>query len=258
MRHVTDSERRHRLARRHALAAGHRVSSAEEATQALTVLHATEAPSVYLSLWARVDGLAVEDVDRALYEDRTLVKQLAMRRTLFVFPRDLLPAAWGSASARVAAAHRLRLAKDVERGGLAEDGAAWVDAAERAVLARLADGLERPATRLREEVPALAGRIEIAPGKSYGGSAPIAPRVLTQLGAEAKIVRGHNGGHWRTARPQWTTTAAWLGEVPEPAPAQGGVRRAGPALARDVRPWHRGGPGLVAGLDEGGRPRRAR
>ncbi|WP_104105770.1 winged helix DNA-binding domain-containing protein [Nocardioides sp. 616] len=242
MRHVTDSERRRRLARRHALAPGHRVKSAEAATRAMTVLHATESPSVYLSLWARVDGLRVEDVDRALYQDRTLVKQLAMRRTLFVFPRDLLPAAWGSASARVAAAHRVRLGKDAELGGLTEDGAAWVDAAERATLAHLADGVERSAQRLRAEVPALAGRIEMSPGTSYGGNNPIAPRLLTQLGVEAKIVRGHNGGHWRTARPQWTTMAAWLGEVPEPATEREGY-------AELVRRWLATfGPGTEADL----------
>ena len=93
MRHVTDPERRVRLGRRHALAPGHRAPDPVAATRAMTVLHATEAPSVYLSLWARVDGLTVDTVDRALYDERSLVKQLAMRRTLFVFPRYLLPAA---------------------------------------------------------------------------------------------------------------------------------------------------------------------
>jgi hypothetical protein len=249
MRQVSDGERRHRLARRHALAPGHRADGPESATRAMTVLHATEAPSVYLSLWARVDGVTVADVDRALYDERTLVKQLAMRRTLFVFPRDLLPAAWGSASARVAAAHRVRLAKDVELGGLAADGAAWVDVAEEATLAHLASGIERSAQQLRGEVPELAGRIEMSPGKSYGGNYPIAPRVLTQLGVEAKIVRGRNGGHWRTARPQWTATATWLcrdgGEVPEPAKEREGyaelVRRwlatFGPGTEADIVWW---------------------
>ena len=108
----------------------------------MTVLHATEPATVYLSLHARVDDLTVADVDRAFYEERSLVKQLAMRRTVFVFPRDLLPAAWGSACARVAPQIRSRLAKDVESGGIAEDGAAWVDRACAAVLARLADGSE--------------------------------------------------------------------------------------------------------------------
>ena len=100
MRHITDDERRARFAVRHAIAPEHRVADPEAATRAMTVLHATEPPTVYLSVACRVDGLAVADVDTALFEDRTLVRQLAMRRTLFVFPRDLLPAAWGSAAAR--------------------------------------------------------------------------------------------------------------------------------------------------------------
>ncbi|MEP9361737.1 winged helix DNA-binding domain-containing protein [Nocardioides sp. CN2-186] len=242
MRRVTDVERRHRLGRRHALAPGHRAADPEAATRAMTVLHATEAPSVYLSVWARVDGLSVADVDRALYDDRSLVKQLAMRRTLFVFPRDLLPAAWGSASARVATALRTRLAKEVVAAGLADDGDAWIEDAEAATLTRLAEGTELSAQELREAVPELAGRLEMSPGKSYGANVPIAPRVLTQLGVEGRIVRGRNGGHWRTARPQWTLMSSWLGEVPEAAKDREGY-------AELVRRWLTTfGPGTEADL----------
>lgn len=245
MRQVTDVERRHRLARRHALAPGHRAADPEAATRAMTVLHATEAPSVYLSLWARVDGVSVADVDRALYEDRTLVKQLAMRRTLFVFPRDLLPAAWGSASARVATALRTRFAKEVELAGLTTDGAAWLVAAEEAALARLADGSELSAQRLREEVPELGGRLDVGKGK-YATTVSVAPRVLTQMGVEGRIVRASNAGHWRTARPQWTAMETWLGgDVPEPAKEREGyaelVRRwlvtFGPGTEADIVWW---------------------
>ncbi|CAI9418552.1 winged helix DNA-binding domain-containing protein [Nocardioides sp. T2.26MG-1] len=244
MRVVSDTERRARLGRRHALAPGHRATDPEAATRAMTVLHATEAPTVYLSLWARVDGVTVADVDRALYADRTLVKQLAMRRTLFVFPRDLLPAAWGSASARVAATHRSQLAKVVEQAGLASDGRAWLDAAERATLAHLAGDVERSAQQLREEVPELAGRLDIGKGK-YAANVSVAPRVLTQLAVEAKIVRGSNAGHWRTARPQWTAMETWLGEVPVPAKEREGyaelVRRwlatFGPGTEADIVWW---------------------
>ena len=136
MRHITDGERRTRLATRHAVAPAARVADPVAATRAMTVLHSTEPATVYLSLQARVDGLTVADVDRALYDDRSLVKQLAMRRTLFVFPRDLLPAAWGSASTRVAAQLEARLAKELEAAGHA-DGAA--------VLARGAVGRARGA-----------------------------------------------------------------------------------------------------------------
>jgi hypothetical protein len=248
MRQVSDVERRHRLARRHALAPGHRADGPEAATRAMTVLHATEAPSVYLALWARVDGLTIDDVDRALYEDRTLVKQLAMRRTLFVFPRDLLPAAWGSASARVATALRTRFAKEIEQAGVAPDGATWLRTAEAATLARLADGSELSARELREQVAELEGRLDVGKG-AYATNVSVAPRVLTQLGVEAKIVRGRNGGHWRTARPQWTAMESWLcpdgGDLPEPAKEREGyaelVRRwlvtFGPGTEADIVWW---------------------
>jgi hypothetical protein len=208
----------------------------------MTVLHATEPATVYLSLHARVDGLRVEDVDRALYADRALVKQLAMRRTLFVFPRELLPAALGSASARVATQLRSRLAKEIQTADLAVDGGAWIDAACAGVLERLADGSELSAQALREQVPGLSGRITMSAGKSYGGEFPIAPRVLTQLGVEGLITRGRNGGHWRTSRPQWTLMSHWLGEPPVPlSPSEG--------YAELVRRWLTTfGPGTVADL----------
>ena len=106
MRHVSDVERRSRIATRHALSPAHRLDSVEAVTRAMTVLHATEAATVHLAVAARAEGVSPADVDAALYDERTIVKQLAMRRTLFVFPRDLLPAAWGSASARVATSER--------------------------------------------------------------------------------------------------------------------------------------------------------
>jgi hypothetical protein len=257
VRHVSDDERRARIAQRHGIAPGSRLPDAVAATRAMTVLHATEPATVYLSLHARVDGLTVDDVDRELYDRRTLVKQLAMRRTVFVFPRDLLPAAWGSSSARVAAQLRPRLAKDVEQGGLADDGAAWVDRACAAVVARLADGSELSAQALREELPELEGRIDLAVGKAYGANVAMSPRVLSQLGVEALITRGRNGGHWRISRPQWTSMAAWLGDeagdVPDPWPAPEGwaelVRRwlwtFGPGTAADVQWWLGATVGIV-------------
>ena len=245
MRHIPDTERRARLARRHAVAPAHRVADPVSATRAMTVLHATEPASVFLSVLARVDGLAVGDVERALYDERTLVKQLAMRRTLFVFPRDLLPAAWGSASARVAVALGTRLAKEVADGGLATDGAAWLDRARAATLAHLADGVEMPAAELRAQIPALQGHLTYSPDKSYGATVPVAPRVLTQLGVEGRIVRAHNTGHWRISRNTWTLMESWLGDPPAPWDSVAGyaelVRRwlatFGPGTAADLQWW---------------------
>ncbi|WP_418608323.1 DNA glycosylase AlkZ-like family protein [Georgenia sp. SUBG003] len=106
----------------------------------MVALHATDHSTVHLSAWARTDGLTREDTDRALYAERTLVKQMAMRRTLFVVTRDSLPAVVAGPGARVAATQERQLVRDVERAGLTPDGARWFEEAASAVVALLSDG----------------------------------------------------------------------------------------------------------------------
>ncbi|MCW2812692.1 MAG: hypothetical protein JWN84_147 [Nocardioides sp.] len=241
VRHIPDAERRDRLARRHAVAPWARVHDAEAATRAMTVLHSTEPATVHLSYAARVDGLVVADVDRALQEDRSVVKQLAMRRTLFVFPRDLLPAAWGSASARVATSELKRMAQDVERAGLAADGTRWVLEAREAVLAEITshgDGLT--ALEIRDRLPEVAVKFDVTAGSVWNHS-----RVLTHLGLTADLVRGVNTQHWRVSRPRWTLMSDWLGETPAPLPLEEGyaeltrrwLRTFGPGTEDDLVWW---------------------
>jgi hypothetical protein len=54
-------------------------------------LHAQVMSSAELTVWARVDDLERRAVQRALWEDRTLVKTWAMRGTLHLLPADELP-----------------------------------------------------------------------------------------------------------------------------------------------------------------------
>jgi hypothetical protein len=245
MRHIGDDERRARIGLRHGIAPGRRLADAGAATTAMTVLHATEPGSVYLGLAARVDGITQADVDRALYEDRSVVRQLAMRRTLFGFPRDLLPSAWGSASARVASQERARIGRDVVAAGLAANGDAWVDEAGAAIVRRLAGGEALTTRQLRAEVPEIAGRVLTSANSRWGGELPIAPRLLTYLGARGIVARGPNAGHWRTSRPTWTLMADWLGEVPAARDEADGYSDLvgrwlwtfGPGTERDIAWW---------------------
>lgn len=210
----------------------------------MVCLHATDPATVYLSAWARVDGMSPADMDRALYADRSLVKHLAMRRTLFLFPREILRFAQAGASDRVADGERRRLIREVEKAGLRKNGARWFAQAGKQVLATLSDGREATSTELRDEIPSLEGSITYGEGK-WGGPFPIGPRVLTTLSAAGRIVRASNDGAWTTSRPRWTSMASWLGHEIEPVPEADGVARLverwlrafGPGTASDIKWW---------------------
>ncbi|MFV0525844.1 MAG: winged helix DNA-binding domain-containing protein [Acidimicrobiales bacterium] len=246
--HIDDDQRRARLARRHALTADDRVGGTLEAAEAVVALHATEPASVYLSAQARAE-VTMEDVEAAIYRDRSVVRQLAMRRTVFAFPRRLLPAVWGSAAARVAAQQRAQLARDLLRhGDLDADpagAAAWVDDATGAAFRYLADHGPTTTMDLRAALPRLDTRITRSPGTRYGGTFPVAPNVMTVLAAGGTVVRGTNDGNWRTSRPRWTTTADWLGEPARPTTPEEGyrilveawLRRFGPGTEDDLVWW---------------------
>ena len=54
-------------------------------------LHAQAARSPYLALWSRVEGFEDELLDKALFEDKSLVKTWVMRGTLHIVPSAELP-----------------------------------------------------------------------------------------------------------------------------------------------------------------------
>jgi DNA glycosylase AlkZ-like len=242
---IDPEERRARLARRHRLAPADRADDVVDATRSIVCLHATDPATVYLSARARVEGMTVADLDEALYAERSLVKHLAMRRTLFVFPRETMPFAQAGASDRVADAERRRLIRDVEQANLYPDGERWLTEASDQVCAALAGGREATSSELRTEISLLEGSIAYGEGKSWGGQMPVGPRVLTTLSAAGRIVRASNDGVWATSRPRWTSMAAWLGEELNAPPAAEGVaglverwlRAFGPGTAADIKWW---------------------
>src|SRR5690349_11884828 len=104
MRSITVAQRRARLARRHRLAHEFRGTDPADIAESMVALHATDPATVYLSVCARTNGLAPADVERALYDDRSLLRLLAMRRTMFVAPVGLVPVL----QAAVADAHAVK------------------------------------------------------------------------------------------------------------------------------------------------------
>ena len=129
----------------------------DQAVEDLVGLHATDPATPYLSLWARLPGFTVADLDTALYQRRSLVKHLAMRRTLWVVAADDLAHIQAAASDRVADNERRKLVADVQKAGIATNGEKWLDRACDAVLGHLSENGPTKARQLRAALPELAG-----------------------------------------------------------------------------------------------------
>lgn len=105
------------MVRRHHLAGDAR--NPEAATQAVVALHATDLASVYLSVLARSAASTLGDVADAMYTPRSLVRWMAMRRTLFVFAREDVPLVQAAVSTPLAETLRRALISRRPRLGIA-------------------------------------------------------------------------------------------------------------------------------------------
>jgi hypothetical protein len=233
------AERRARLASRQHLGRSALAETPLEVTRDLVALHGTDPATVFLSAAARLQRPSVAEIERALYDDRLLVRMLGMRRTMFVVTDALAPVVYAACTRAIAAQLRRRYLQLLESAGVVEDAANWWTTVEQAVLAALEIRGEATAQELGRDVPELRTQIRLAEGKSYAGTQSIATWMLMQLSAEGRVVRGRPRGSWISSQYRWAPLAAWLPEgLPSlPTPA---------AQVRLVREWlHTFGPGTI-------------
>jgi Winged helix DNA-binding domain len=246
---VSVAQRRARLVERHRLAVA--ADSVVDAVDAMIALHGTDPTAVYLSAWART-GCAAGQVDEAIYAERSLVRMLGMRRTMFVVPAGLVPVVQAACTDDVAKRLRRQLERDLATGGVGDgDPGGWLRDVGAGVLRVLrARGGGASGAQLSEGEPRLRTQLSVSLDKSYGGTFNITSRVLTLLGAEGHLVRGHRRGGWSSGQFEWFAASTWLR-----AEAGGGQRDSGSALDAGTarlelaRRWLRSfGPGPVSDL----------
>ncbi|MBC2867328.1 winged helix DNA-binding domain-containing protein [Streptomyces mexicanus] len=208
VRHISVAERRARLALRHRLADGAGAASPEEVADSLVALHATDPATVHLAVGARLNdpAKAVPETERALYEERTLVRMHGMRHTVFVFPAELTAVVHASTGIAVAARARAALIKDMAKAGAPD--AAWLKEVEEATLAALARRGQATAAELAEDEPRLREQFVYAAGKGYEGVHTVSSRLLRVLGVEGKVVRGRPLGSWTSSQFRWALAPA--------------------------------------------------
>lgn len=247
VRRVGNGERRARLALRHHLAPKARVDDVVRLARDLVGLHGTDPATVFLSAATRMRKPkgAVAALERALYDDRTLIRTLCMRRTMFVVPLDLVPVVQAACTDPLVARERKRLVQMIEDNGISSDGARWLRTAAAATLSELTSRGEATAGGLAKAVPQLRRQMSFGEGTRWAGTVGVSTRLLFLLATEQRVVRGRPEGSWASSRYRWSRMEAWLPDgVPSIAPD---VARAelvrrwlatfGPATAADAKWW---------------------
>lgn len=240
---IATRERRARLGIRHHLAVP--AKDIESVAADLAGIHSSDPATVYLAAWARVKDFQIGDLEQALYEDRSLVRMLGMRRTMFVVTRFGAATMDAACTKALIKGERKRQIRIIEDSGLAEDGADFTDRIAAATLESLRARGEATAAELKEDVPELDLKIHFGDGKKWQGSVGLSTRVLFLLATEGRIVRGRPLGSWISSQYRWAPTDAWLGgPLPELDPEQARVdlvRRwlgtFGPGTELDVKWW---------------------
>jgi hypothetical protein len=220
----------------------------------LVALHATDPASVHLAALARMGNGTAATVERALYDDRVLVRALGMRRTMFVLPVDLLPIVQAACTDEIAARERRRMVQFLQQAGVAADVPAWLAEVEAATFGALAVRGEATGAELASDEARLRTVVPYAVGKAYETRQTITTRVLGLLAAEGRIVRGRPRGSWISSQYRWSLASSWFpGGIPAvPADearlelARRYLARFGPATPADLRWWTGWTAGQVA------------
>ena len=241
---LSREQRRARLARRHHLVEP--AGDVAEAAHSVVAVHSSDPVTVFLSMWARVDGFEVADLEAALYEQRSLVRHWGMRRTLWVTDRALLPDMIGSSTNSIGQRERRRSATMIEKGGVAEDGEAWL----RDVLPKTLEAVRASgplfARDLTRQIPELGDKITFTnQAGRVMGTTGMSSRALTQLGMESSVVRARPAGTWVSGQYSWAEIEDWLGSPlvvpPEPEASARVVQRwletFGPGSENDLKWW---------------------
>ncbi|HVF14566.1 MAG TPA: winged helix DNA-binding domain-containing protein [Acidimicrobiales bacterium] len=247
MRRTIDiEERRARVARRHHLAAGSRSDDVLEIVRDVVALHSTDPASVFLSVMARSDALDVADIERALYAERSVLRMLGMRRTMWVVPVEMAAVVHGACTRAIEVRERKRLVQFLAESGVTDEGETWLADVEEATMQALAGRGEASATEVARDVAGLQERLHLGVGTKWEVVQGASGRVLFVMGAAGRIVRGRPRGSWISSQYRWAPAATWL-----PDSLHRGVTLLPEAVAQVQLVWKwlaSFGPGTVADL----------
>jgi len=202
-------------------------------------LHGTDPASVYLAAWARTSSADQAAIEHALYTERTLVRMLGMRRTVFVVPAGLVPLIQAACTDQIAERLRRQLIQIVQEAGIAPDAATWLKEVGEATVRVLAARGSATGAELARDEPRLRTQIVAAQDNPYGGAINLTTRLLTLLSAESLIVRGRPRGGWTSTQFTWSAAdrTELSADIARTELARRWLLAFGPAQAADLQWW---------------------
>lgn len=241
-----------------------------EAAASMVALHATDPAGVFLEARARMTDSSPASISRELYDDRTVFRLWAMRRTLFLAAIDDLPVIHAAASRAVGEMERRRTLGMLADAGLGPETARLLGELEAIALEAIRERGEAVTSDLRMLDPRLDRRITTSPGTSYEGTISVASKVAFHLALDGHIGRDRPRGTWVSGQFRWSPIERWLPdgirELPVDAARAALVRRwlltFGPGTRDDITWWTGWGVGATrqalaaagaveVGLDDG-------
>ncbi len=236
---IGDDQRRARLGIRHRLEPHAHSDDALQVASSVVALHSSDPVTVHLSVVARQRERSLVPLETALYEDRSMVRHHAMRRTIWVMPIATAIDAHAASTQTIAERERTRTMK----------GFGWSPEFMDRAIDELVELIARQGPLTTREIgelrPDLTERVTVGQGTRNPASIASHTRLLLHAGFEARIVRGRPSGSWISSEYAWNETVEWLGRPitnGEPRPAAAGIVRRwleafGPGTVTDLRWW---------------------
>ena len=190
---------------------------------------------------------STETIERALYDERSVLRLHGFRNTMWVMTPSMASAMFWSTSFKLAQAQTKRLVGLVESNAITDDAGRWVAGGKATLLTELAGRGTATTRELGAACPQYAARLEV-----QGASVSAHSRLMMCLGFDGSIVRTRPQGTWVSSQYVWAPMGRWIGgglpaSDPETAAASvldAYLRAFGPVTTTDIRWW----TGWAAGL----------
>jgi hypothetical protein len=159
---------------------------------------------------------------------------------MFVLPVELVAIVQAAVTNALVPVQRKRFINDLQRSGVAADGADWLRRTELATVAALEKAGEATGAEMSKLVPELGAQM-VFPEGTVG----VTTRMLFLLSTEQKVARGRPKGAWTSSQWRWSPMSTWLPDGIPDLPADAAraelahrwLLAFGPAPVGDLKWW---------------------